>query len=159
MTHVPNDGSQARIAVARQSLQDARDRLDDATGALPDRDGDDTMASPALLGLLLHAVVAKRRLTDLEAVPDTRQMTAALRTNVGQSLSKFVIWLAKHPIEGDQPFGGSSVRYQVGRYCDYLHTNPWPGGDPLSDAKARDGAAGAYSVYLDTFNTPAATII
>ena len=72
MTHGSSDSPQARIAVARQCLQDARDRLDDATGALPDRDGDDTMASPALLGLLLHAVAAKRRLTDLEGVPGTR---------------------------------------------------------------------------------------
>jgi hypothetical protein len=74
MTHVPGDSPQARIAVARQSLQDARDRLDDATGALPDRDGDDTMASPALLGLLLHAVAAKRHLTDLEAAAGTRDV-------------------------------------------------------------------------------------
>ena len=85
-------------------------------------------------------------------------MTATLRTNVSQSLSAFLTWLAKHPIAGDQPYGGTSVRYQVGRYCDYLHTNPWPGGDPLSDARARDGAASAYSVYLDMFNTPPAMI-
>jgi hypothetical protein len=73
MTDVQSDSPQARIAVARQSLQDARDRLDDATGALPDRDGDDTMASPALLGLLLHAVAAKRHLTELETVAGTRE--------------------------------------------------------------------------------------
>jgi len=74
MTHTPSDSEQVRIAVARQSLQDARDRLDDATGALPDRDGDDTMASPELLGLLLHAVAAKRRLTDLETVVRARNL-------------------------------------------------------------------------------------
>lgn len=74
MTPTPSDSPQVRIAVARQSLQDARDRLDDATGALPDRDGDDTMASPALLGLLLHAVVAKRRLTALETVAGSRDL-------------------------------------------------------------------------------------
>jgi hypothetical protein len=72
MSQMPSDSPQVRIAVARQSLQDARDRLDDATGALPERDGDDTMASPALLGLLLHAVAAKRRLTDLETVAGSR---------------------------------------------------------------------------------------
>ena len=72
MIHTRSDSPQVRIAVARKSLQDARDRLDDATGALPDRDGDDTMASPELLGLLLHAVAAKRRLTDLEAVAGAR---------------------------------------------------------------------------------------
>ena len=85
-------------------------------------------------------------------------MTGALRANVGASLASFVTWLAKHPIDGDHHYGGSSVRYQVSRYCDYLHTNPWPGGDPLRDTRARDGAANAYSVYLDTFNTPPATI-
>ena len=74
MTQTPTDNPQLRIAVARQSLQDARDRLDDATGALPDQDGDDTMASPALLGLLLHAVAAKRRLADLETVAGPRDL-------------------------------------------------------------------------------------
>jgi hypothetical protein len=74
MTHIPGDSPQARIASARKSLQDARDRLDDATGALPHRDGDDTMASPALLGLLLHAVAAKRRLTELEASAGARDL-------------------------------------------------------------------------------------
>ena len=74
MTHTPTDNPQARIDVARQSLQDARDRLDDATGALPDREGDDTMASPELLGLLLHAVAAKRRLTELETRAGARDL-------------------------------------------------------------------------------------
>jgi hypothetical protein len=60
---------------SRASLCRTRaNRLDDATGALPDRDGDDTMASPALLGLLLHAVAAKRHLTDLEAAAGTRDV-------------------------------------------------------------------------------------
>ncbi len=85
-------------------------------------------------------------------------MTATLRANVGESLSAFSSWLAKHPIDGDHHYGGSGVRYQVGRYCDYLHSNPWPGGDPLRDTIARDGAASAYSVYLDMFNTPPAMI-
>lgn len=85
-------------------------------------------------------------------------MTTTLRANVGTLLGAFVTWLAEHPVDGDQHYGGSSVRYQVSRYCDYLHTNPWPGGDPLRDARARDGAANAYSVYLDTFNTPPATV-
>lgn len=85
-------------------------------------------------------------------------MNAGLRANVGASLAAFVTWLAQHPIDGDHHYGASSVRYQVSRYCDYLHTNPWPGGDPLRDPRARDGAAGAYSVYLDTFNMPPATI-
>jgi hypothetical protein len=46
----------------------------------------------------------------------------------------------------------------VARYCDYLDTNPWPGGDPLADEVARDGAVTAYRAYLDTFNTGGATI-
>jgi hypothetical protein len=74
MTDTPGDSPQARIAVARKSLQDARDRLDDATGALPYQDGDDTMASPELLGLLLHAVAAKRRLMDLETSAAARDL-------------------------------------------------------------------------------------
>jgi len=85
-------------------------------------------------------------------------VNAGLRANVGASLAAFVTWLAAHPIEGDHHYGASSVRYQVSRYCDYLHTNPWPGGDPLRDPRARDGAAGAYSVYLDTFNASPATV-
>ena len=59
---------------------------------------------------------------------------------------------------GDATFSGSSVRYQVARYCDYLGTNPWPFGDPLADRAARDGAVSAYRDYLDTFNVPGETI-
>ena len=58
--------SEARVAVARKSLQRARDHLDDAMSTLPNRPGDNTMATPALLGLLLHAVAARRHLADLE---------------------------------------------------------------------------------------------
>jgi hypothetical protein len=81
-----------------------------------------------------------------------------LRTNIPASLSAFTRWLAAHPVVGDATFSGSSVRYQVARYCDYLAANPWPLADPLRDVRARDGAVSAYRVYLDTFNVPGATI-
>ncbi len=55
-------------------------------------------------------------------------------------------------------YGGSSVRYQVARYCEYLDANPWGGGDPLRDTSARDGAVSAYATYLAMFDTPAAMI-
>jgi hypothetical protein len=82
----------------------------------------------------------------------------ALRISIPASLSAFAIWLADHPVVGDQTFSGNSVRYQVARYCDYLHCNPWPGADPLGDKAARDGAVSAYRQYLDTFNAAPATI-
>jgi len=81
-----------------------------------------------------------------------------LRTNIPASLSAFRTWLAVHPVVGDSPFSGSSVRYQVARYCDYLGANPWPFADPLRDEAARDGAVSAYADYLDTFNVPGVTI-
>ena len=58
--------TEARVAVARKSLQRARDHLDDAMSTLPEREGDNNMATPALLALLLHAVAARRHLADLE---------------------------------------------------------------------------------------------
>lgn len=80
------------------------------------------------------------------------------RANTAESLSAFATWLTKYPVDGDPIYSGSSVRYQVARYCDYLAANPWPGGDPLREHSARDGAVGAYAAYLEMFNTPAATI-
>jgi hypothetical protein len=81
-----------------------------------------------------------------------------LRTSIPASLSAFTSWLAVNPVAGDSIFSGSSVRYQVARYCDYLGTNPWLSADPLGDEVARDGAVSAYRDYLDTFNVPRATI-
>ena len=80
------------------------------------------------------------------------------RTSIPVSLSAFSRWLTANPVVGDAPFSQSSVRYQVARYCDYLGANPWPFADPLGDEAARDGAVSAYRDYLDTFNTPGATI-
>ena len=54
------------IVAARQSLQSARRDLDDAVGLLPGVAGDDTMANPNLIALLLRAVVARRHLETLE---------------------------------------------------------------------------------------------
>lgn len=79
--------------------------------------------------------------------------------SIPASLTAFTSWLAVHPVEGDSTFSGSSVRYQVARYCDYLGANPWPSSaDPLGDERARDGAVGAYRDYLEIFNVPSATI-
>ena len=74
------------------------------------------------------------------------------------SYAAFSAWLASHPLAGDRPFGASSVRYQVARYCDYLQVNPWPEGDPLRNPTARDGAVKAYGAYLQTFATSAGMI-
>jgi hypothetical protein len=82
----------------------------------------------------------------------------ALRVAASDSLSAFTKWLRKNPVAGDRRYGGSSVQYQVARYCDYLDANPWYGGDPLGDSNARDGAVNAYAIYLEMFNTPPATI-
>jgi hypothetical protein len=59
-------GRTMSVARARRSLQVARDNLDHAVRFLPEREGDSVMATPALLGLLLHAVTARRHLSDLE---------------------------------------------------------------------------------------------
>jgi hypothetical protein len=57
----------AEVAVARETLRDARSALDTAVAALPDVDGDEAMATPTLLLLLFGAVRAKKHLSDLEA--------------------------------------------------------------------------------------------
>ncbi len=85
-------------------------------------------------------------------------MGLTTKSDVGQSFAAFAIWLAKNPLEGDRVYGASSVRYQVARYCDYLHANPWTKGDPLREPAARDGAMRAYGIYLDTFDTPTVAI-
>jgi hypothetical protein len=85
-------------------------------------------------------------------------MPVSLDAKGRDSFSAFTKWLTKNPVVGDREYGGSSVRYQVARYCDYLDANPWPGANPLRDQKARDGAVSAYEGYLATFNTPVTTI-
>jgi hypothetical protein len=75
------------------------------------------------------------------------------------SLWAFTKWLAAHPVAGDDIYSGSSVRYQVARYCEFLQSNPWSGGDPLREARERDRAMDAYRVYLETFNTSSEAIV
>ena len=58
----------AEVAVAREMLRTARSALDVAVAALPDVDGDEAMATPALLLLLFGAVRAKEHLSTLEAL-------------------------------------------------------------------------------------------
>ena len=57
----------ADVGIARRTLYDARARLDAAVAGLPDVDGDEAMATPDLLVLLVGAVRAKARLDELEA--------------------------------------------------------------------------------------------
>jgi hypothetical protein len=70
---------------------------------------------------------------------------------IGASLAAFARWLPSNPLEGDEPFGTTGARYQVARYCDFLEANPWHGGDPLKEARARDEAVKAYRLYLEIF--------
>jgi hypothetical protein len=58
----------AEVALARETLRNARSALDSAVAALPDVDGDETMATPTLLLLLFGAVRAKEHLSGLEAL-------------------------------------------------------------------------------------------
>jgi hypothetical protein len=62
----------AEVTLARETLRNARSALDLAVAALPDVDGDEAMATPALLLLLLGAVRAKEHLNALEAQLDGR---------------------------------------------------------------------------------------
>ncbi|HET6284592.1 MAG TPA: hypothetical protein VFH73_26790 [Polyangia bacterium] len=58
----------ATLTVARESLEAACDDLDEAVQVLPDLKGDNVMASPALVALLLRVVAARRFVKDLEAI-------------------------------------------------------------------------------------------
>ena len=62
-----HDGA-AEVTLARKSLETARSALDNAVASLPDVDGDETMATPALLLLLFGVVKAKEHLSKLEAL-------------------------------------------------------------------------------------------
>jgi hypothetical protein len=57
----------AEVVLARETLRNARSALDLAVAALPDVDGNEAMATPALLLLLFGAVRAKEHLNKLEA--------------------------------------------------------------------------------------------
>jgi hypothetical protein len=56
----------ATVVVARQSLDHACNDLDEAVLALPDISGDNVMANPALVALLLRVVIARRHLSGVE---------------------------------------------------------------------------------------------
>jgi hypothetical protein len=58
----------AEVTLAQVALDDARSALDSAVADLPDIDGDEAMATPALLLLLFGVVRAKEQLTTLEAL-------------------------------------------------------------------------------------------
>jgi hypothetical protein len=58
----------AEVSVARRTLETARSALDCAIAALPEIDGDEAMATPALMLLLFGAVRAKEHLGRLEAI-------------------------------------------------------------------------------------------
>jgi len=66
MTMAINGGVAGTVAVARKSLDNACDALDEAVRAIPDVPGDDVMANPGLVALLLRVVVARRHLSGLE---------------------------------------------------------------------------------------------
>jgi hypothetical protein len=60
--------SAAALTMARENLESARAALDRAVAALPDVDGDEAMATPKLLLLLVGAVKARENLDKLEAL-------------------------------------------------------------------------------------------
>jgi len=67
----------AAILLAHKGLQRARADLDDAMQTDARAAGDDRMATPALLGLLLDAVTARRHLEEIETEP--RPLVAVAR--------------------------------------------------------------------------------
>jgi len=66
MIEVVDDIAPARLTVALASLDTACRDLDDAVLVLSDVPGDDVMASPSLVALLLRVVMARRQVTRLE---------------------------------------------------------------------------------------------
>ena len=69
------------VAAARRLLQSARDELDVAVQEVPDVEGDNTMATPALLALLLRVVAARRHLTGLEVAMAAEVAATRARTS------------------------------------------------------------------------------
>jgi hypothetical protein len=60
------------MAIARRSLDRACQDLDVEVRALPDTCGDDVMANPRLVALLLRVVVARRYLAGVQAQDPSR---------------------------------------------------------------------------------------
>ena len=66
MISAVDDVVPARLILALASLDTACRDLDDAVLAMPDVPGDDVMASPSLIALLLRVVMARRQVKRLE---------------------------------------------------------------------------------------------
>jgi hypothetical protein len=66
MIEVVEDVGPGKLTMAVASLDTACRDLDDAVLVLSDVPGDDVMASPSLVALLLRVVVARRHVTRLE---------------------------------------------------------------------------------------------
>lgn len=79
MKGLTNDFVPATLDVARATLEAACDKLDDAVRTLPNIGGDTVMASPVLVALLLHVVVARRRVRGLEAMVSAQTGGATTR--------------------------------------------------------------------------------
>jgi hypothetical protein len=77
MTDGTKDDLLGTLAAARLSLDSACDDLDEAVQALPDAFGDNVMASPVLVALLMRVVTARRHLARFE-----RGSPAGLRAGV-----------------------------------------------------------------------------
>jgi hypothetical protein len=73
------------VTLARKTLEKARSALDHAVAALPGIDGDEAMATPALLLLLFGAVRAKEHLSKLEAL-QASHLAEAWMTSIGRNL-------------------------------------------------------------------------
>ena len=58
----------ASLSVARETLERACDDLDDAVRGIPEVHGDNVMASPRLVALLLRVVSSRRFVKELEAI-------------------------------------------------------------------------------------------
>ena len=66
MISVVDDVGPAKLTLALASLDTACRDLDDAVLVLSDIPGDDVMASPSLVALLLRVVMARRHVTRLK---------------------------------------------------------------------------------------------
>ncbi len=84
MTMATDGSVAATVAVARKSLDNACADLDDAVQALPDLPGDNVMANPDLVALLLRVVVARRHLSGLELHLRSGESTGRFGASVPQ---------------------------------------------------------------------------